>query len=604
MWLLLTAVVAAPCQKVSNKVTKEQAALDKKQRQIEEATINRIRNLAMSNKQQEAYQNLISYIRPELDAQDWQAAIDKAEPFRHFFGPDSAYIDLMRTLAAPYDSTVTVHRYPIEINTINGSEYSPTISGDGNVMYFCGRFRGDNIGSEDIFVSRKKDGKWQPAQVEMALSTANGNEAPESITPDGQQMLLFINGKLFITQKTQHGWYPPQQLPKYLTISPWQADAFMTSDGKALLFAAKTIERGQERECMNIYVSEFKDGAWTKPKSLGPTINTPKDQRSPVLYSDMKTLYFCSSGHSTLGGLDVFKTTRKYDDSWTEWTEPVNLGKEINTTGDDCWYKIASDGETAYFAKTPDQVEERGSQSSKQLDLYWVTLPKLMRPEPVSIISGTITDLSGEPVYASIIWEDLETHEEIGYSLSDPTDGSYFISVPAGRMYGYYVEKDHYWPVSEYVDMRRDNSNSTDYLNVAGVDQPVEMHKIVNIQMTSIREMREQGIGVRINNVFFDFAKADLLETSVNELRRVAQYLIANNLKVEIGGHTDSRGSAELNKDLSRRRAEAVRSFLINEGCNASLLTAKGYGSSQPVAPNDTEDNMQLNRRVEIRVIK
>lgn len=589
---LLALAISVPAlgkpKKVPASVRKQQLqearAVQETRKKNQQNVINdRIRDLAMQNKETEAYQRLIATLKPYIDAKDWETAAATAEQFRHFFGnTDAAYLDLLRTLTEPVDTTVTISAFPSTINSKLGSEYSPTISGDGKTIYFCGRYRTDNLGSEDIFMSKKRGGSWYPAKLVKELSTANGNEAPESVSQDGQTLLLFYNGKLYVSQKTAYGWMEPQPLPRIINNSYWQADAILSADGQALLFAAKKAVEGEERESMNIFVStQDAMGNWSEPKSLGPTINTPFDERSPVLYSDMRTLYFCSSGHSTLGGLDVFKTTRKYEDSWTDWTEPVNLGKEINTTGDDCWYKITTDGTTAYFAK---QTETNG------LDLYWVTLPMAMRPDPVSTVSGVITDLSGKPLPAVIVWEDLETHREIGYSRSDPEDGSYFITLPEGKMYGYYVEKDGYWPASDYVDMRGDSLTPLD--------------RVENIRLTSVRQMREEGLSVCIRNVFFDLDKDELLPESQNELQRVARVIKQNNLKVEISGHTDSRGSAEHNQDLSQRRAEAVKRFLVAEGCYADRMQAVGYGETRPIADNDTEEGMQQNRRVEVRIAK
>lgn len=578
----------------------------------QEMMINRIRDLAMQDKCDEAYQRLVTLLKNDIDAKEWEAAAERAEMFRHFFGNYAPFLDLMRVLTTPIDTTVKAEAFPSTINTNMGSEYSPTLTGDCKTIYFCGRFRQDNLGSEDIFVAHKKGDYWLPARLVKELSTPNGNEAPESVSQDGQTMLLFFNGQLYISQKTVYGWSQPQILPKSINNSLWQADAILSADGRAMLFAAKKAVKGEERESMNIFVSTLDaNGIWSEPKSLGPTINTPMDERSPVLYSDMKTLYFCSSGHSTLGGLDVFKTTRKYEDSWTDWTEPVNLGKEINTTGDDCWYKITTDGTTAYFAKSPDDMPNALQASAtlptsgkkaatttvnkpSTLDLYWVTLPLQMRPDPVSTVSGVITDLGGKPLPATIVWEDLTTHKEIGYSQSDPITGEYFITLPSGKLYGYFVEKQGYWPASDYVDMRIDS---------AAIDTVKEIHKVENIKLASVRQMREQNLGMRINNVFFELDKADLLPESITELRRIAAFIRANSLKVEIGGHTDIRGTEAHNMDLSKRRAEAVMKFLIDEGgCHPTRLSATGYGASMPIAPNDTEENMQLNRRVEVKI--
>ena len=125
-----------------------------------------------------------------------------------------------------------------------------------------------------------------------------------------------------------------------------------------------------------------------------------------------------------------------------------------------------------------------------------------------------------------------------------------------------------------------------------------------NIHLTSYQQMIEQGLAVQVNNLFFPVNKYELLPQSENELVRIAEIIKAMKIRVEISGHTDSTGDPKKNMILSGQRAESVRSFLIRQGCDASLLVAKGYGATRPVADNITDEGKQLNRRVELRFIK
>ena len=125
-----------------------------------------------------------------------------------------------------------------------------------------------------------------------------------------------------------------------------------------------------------------------------------------------------------------------------------------------------------------------------------------------------------------------------------------------------------------------------------------------NIQLTSYKQMIEQGMAVQVNNLFFPVNEYELLPQSENELMRVAEIIKAKNLRVEISGHTDSSGDPKKNMVLSRQRAESVRNFLIKQGCNAALLVAKGYGATRPISDNETVEGKQMNRRVELQFIK
>ena len=224
------------------------------------------------------------------------------------------------------------------VNSVEGQEFVPVISADGKTLLFCGKHRNDSVGGEDIYISRHTAEGWSPAEPLRELCTKEGNEAPLSLSADGMKMILFKNGKLYMSVKGVEGWKEPELLSDAINISPWQADAMITSDGKALLFAAKKQTSHEWGLSVNIFVSLLNEkGEWSEPIDLGPKINTPLMDRSPVLHPDMKTLYFSSEGHHSSGDLDVFVSTRLREDSWTEWSEPVNLGKSINTEGRECW---------------------------------------------------------------------------------------------------------------------------------------------------------------------------------------------------------------------------------------------------------------------------
>ena len=280
---------------------------------------------------------------------------------------------------------------PNTINTAIGEEYGPTLTIDDNTLYFVGLNRDDTNMSEDIYVSRrdKRTGEWSSAQIVPALSTPYRNEAPTSVSGDGKTMLLFVEGRMCFSQRGPYGWTEPRPLPSYLQLGNWQADAQISADGSVLLFAANYPAEGEERASLNIFVSERdKQGRWGKPYSIGSLINTPGMERSPFLHPDMKTLYFSSDKEGTIGDLDVWVTRRLSDTCWTCWSEPENLGAQINTTGRDCWYKISTDGKTAYYAQ----------KNGRRHDIYSITLPDDKRPEPITVLAlAGHTDNVGQP---------------------------------------------------------------------------------------------------------------------------------------------------------------------------------------------------------------
>lgn len=339
--------------------------------------------------QRDIYLDLTRQLTPYIHYQQWDKATELALSYQKKLGSYADYQSLMKTLQQPEDSTVIVHAFPNTINTL-GDEYGPVLSADGRLLLFCGKDRRDNLRGEDIYYSRLLgDGQWTRARLLMALSS-DDNDAPLSLSADGKTMLLFRRGQICVSFLDGDRWSRPAPLPESLRLSTWQADAILTADGKSLLFVAATATENDPRISPNIYVSTYNDdGTWTTPIELGPTINTPYIDRAPFLHPDMKTLYFASEGHGSLGGLDIYRCTRLNPDSWTEWSEPVNLGKQINTPGQDSWFRLSADGRIAYLSRA---FPQRG------LDLCWILLPQELRPEAVVIAEDTVATEDVPPI--------------------------------------------------------------------------------------------------------------------------------------------------------------------------------------------------------------
>ncbi|MBO7132918.1 MAG: OmpA family protein [Bacteroidales bacterium] len=527
-----------------------------------------------------AFGHLHNFIKYHIKDKKWDKALEVLKQYEDAFAGSREYEQLVKTLEAPAEKDVKIISIGNLINNTKGEEYSPCITADDRTLYFCGQHREDNLGGEDIYVSEKDaKGRWGEARLLSGINTVSGNEAPVSISADGTTMLLFKSGLLYSSEKTIDGWSEPKKLSSNINICRWQADAMITSDGQAMLFAATRQSKSEVENpgvTSNIFVSLLdKNGNWGKAIDLGPMINTPgTEDRSPFLHPDMKTLYFSSDRPSSLGGLDVFVSTRLGDDCWDCWSEPVNMGKEINTINNDYFYKISTDGKKAYF--------------SNNEDILIMNIPNRMRPDVVATVSGKLVDKDNNPVDAEIRWEDLQSGETVGRSKTDPTDGRFFIVLPLGKIYGYYVDNDSYFPISNSLDLRNEES-------VVKVEN--------DISMVSYEQMIEEGLAVPINNLFFNTGKSDLLPYSIPELRRVAEIIKSKNLTVEIAGHTDNVGDDEMNQKLSEQRAQAVKDFLVSEGCNSDKLKTIGYGSTCPVASNKTEEGRKLNRRVELRLV-
>ena len=539
-----------------------------------------------------AFVALQKLINNDISSKNWQNAIAVLNKFESNFKNDSKFKQLKETLKEQINSSIKIEQLT-SINTEIGEEYSPVVSGDSRNLFFCGYNRLDNLGGEDVYVSRKENNDWSAPEIVPGLSNEVSNDAIMSISTDGSKAVLFHNGKLAYSEKSLEGWSQLAYFPDNINNCSWNGDAMISSDGNALIFSSVREQDGfgidfshnefyhaTQAYFSDLYVSIQTENGWSNPVNLGNAINTNFIERSPFLHPDMKTLYFSSDGHGGLGKLDVYMTTRLADSCWNCWTEPINLGKEINTISDDWGYRITTDGSMAYFSKK--------SNSATTDDLFRLTLPAHLRPDIVARIEGELKNSKNEAISATIRWEDLESNKVIGTSKSDPQDGSYFIVLPMGKNYGYFVEDSSYFPMAQNLDLR----NTTNAIEV--------QKDIVAISFT---DMINEKIAVPMNNLFFEKLKSNLLAASLPELNRIAKILKEKNIKVEISGHTDNVGSESMNQKLSEERANSVKNFLISQGVNPTLIQVIGFGFSKPKTTNETEEGKAENRRVEIRFI-
>ena len=477
-------------------------------------------------------------------------------------------------------------------------ELRPTISADGNLLFFICQNHPENTkfnevpNSQDIWFSEKdSSGKWSPAvHLGFPLNTYYYN-AVFWISPDNNRILIrnaFVNGDyagngVSMCYLNRNGlWSKPEMLhirnyAKY--DRGHQNGAVMAHDGQTLLFYMSSVEGSYSNE---LYVSFLLgENDWSEPKSLGKKINLKKfNQTTPYLAPDGKTLYFSSNRPGGKGYMDIWMSTR-LDDSWQNWSEPINLPSPINTDDMDTFFTLDAGGEYAYMSTELNSYGES--------DIVRVKLLEREKPKPVILVSGNVYNKkTNKPLSATLIYETLPTGTVVGNGLSNPADGSFKFVLPYDKNYLIRAQADHFFAVSENFNL--------DSLVKAGYK---EIHK--DLYLVPI----EVGAVVRLNNVYFDFDKWFLRPESFVELDRVVKMLQENPaVVIEMSAHTDSRGSDEYNFKLSDNRAKSVTEYILSKGIAVNRISSKGYGETRPVVPNDTDENRQLNRRVEFTILK
>lgn len=315
-------------------------------------------------------------------------------------------------------------------NNVNSPYHDmlPIISPDGKTLYFARKNAPENTGAakkDDIYLSqRQANGQWSKAiNVGAPLNTDEHNFVC-AISPDGNTMYLAnkydyrTEGQgVAVSYRQKNGaWSKPSPLNIANMYNKHKYACYHLSiDEKVLVMA---IERNDTYGDMDLYVSfRYADGNWTEPVNMGPGLNTAGAEASVFLAADGKTLYFSSNGHSGYGDLDMFMS-RRLDNTWKNWSTPVNLGSKINTPGMDIYYTIPASGEYAYYSS------ERGGYGLN--DIFRITLPKELRPDAVRLDPGLYvsreTDIPKLKPYQTAEPSELDKRiEELRKQLNSPS---------------------------------------------------------------------------------------------------------------------------------------------------------------------------------------
>ena len=510
----------------------------------------------------------------------------------------------------------------------NLTSFNPTVTPDGNVLFWTVLIENGTNSTQKIWYSEMdKYGLWKKGtQMDAPLN----NKAPSAVIaamPGGNELFVFgtygeneifqemrrkmemekieliktsktprefevkyselkeaykkdlerLQNKvpLYKSYKQDRGWSAPEPInfPDFYNL--YRSDdnsnlqifggSSLSSSGRVLIYSAKHKDSLGK---LDLYVSMMEEnGTFPLGRNLGKIINTDHEEMAPFLASDDRTLYFSSNGHS---GLSVY-VTQRIGDSWTNWSPPQEISKNLKGVN---FFSIPASGNWAFI--------------SRQGNLYMTYLPQEVKPQPVILVKGRVINNKGEPISADIAYESLSTKEKKGNTVSDPKTGTFSIVLPFGENYGFYAQKSDHIPVTKHADLR----------NVDNSYKEIE----VEIVLPKI----EVGQEIVINNLFFESNKADIKKDSEAELDRLAKIMHSNpDIQVLIEGHTDNLGGSENNLVLSQARANSVALYLIqNHNIDPSRLKANGIGETNPLYPNDSNENRAKNRRVVFKILR
>jgi len=480
-------------------------------------------------------------------------------------------------------------------------ELGPVISQDGKTLYFIrSQFKpGKGFVQEEWYSDIDITGYCNTAK-KLKLPVLNIPETKSqvvSITADGSVILAAINEKdtmnkingLYFTHKYNEGWDEPEKL-NITNFENFIGDSktwgvHLAENGK-ILFLYKCISK--DNPFNEIFISFLKnDTIWSEPVKISDNVNKKSGVQgnfSPFLAPDDVTMFFSSDRAGGFGSSDIYMCKR-LDNSWLRWSDPINLGELVNSDEWEGYFMISPDGKYGYFVTS--------DKSIGQNDIFRFKFEPSFLPKPIVVITGKITDIkTSRSIPADLTFELATDKIHKYYAKFNPDKKKFRLVVPGGKKYKFKVSSNGY----------NNNAGFVDYTSVTGYK---EIKFDVALKEKTATEVVEEPEIITLDNIYFDFGKSDIKKESYPELDKIVKLLFDNSgIKIEISAHTDNVGSDDYNLKLSQARAESVLNYLVMNGIQGNRLTAKGFGSSKPIADNGTEQGRQKNRRVEFKIIK
>lgn len=480
-------------------------------------------------------------------------------------------------------------------------EYLAYVSPDDKQCYFVRRLPVKNLNQvyasdreKEVFMQamRQKNGEFNSGEpLSAPFNEGDDNQGGCSISIDNKHLYFAMmrmegglqpNCDIYVCDYNGEYWGEIKKLspvvndPKY-----WDSQPSIAADGRTLYFAS---DRPGGYGGIDLYVTK-KDpltGQWSLPQNLGPTINTPGDEKTPFMHSDSETLYFSSTGHFGFGDYDIFYSRQNEKG---EWTEPENIGSPINGETDDTGFFVSSDSKTGYFfSYNEGKVNGKGM---GRWDLFSFELYQEARPQQIAFLKGTVKNTDSTVAGAVVEIKDVNS-KKISYALVDSASGDFMAAVKKKSDVLLTVKK-------------ADHAFQSILVKGEELPGPEKEPQNIEVQLKSAKE----GESFVLNNLYYATNSAEVKAESRVVLESFAGYLKEHPaMQIEIRGHTDNVGKAEDNMALSSNRAFSVKAILEELGVEAARISAKGYGSSLPVADNSTEAGRALNRRTEFKIVK
>jgi len=438
------------------------------------------------------------------------------------------------------------------------------------------------------------------------INTDNTNDGCVAFTPDGKTM-VFAKGNtgkrkggldvdLYISRYRNNAWTEPVPLTTLNDPEAWDSSPAFSPDGKTLYFASNRKARPRDKDRANyggvdIYSAQMDSrGRFTRVKNVGPEINTPGNELFPYVAEDMK-LYFASDGHAGFGGLDIFVVRRANGKTQIE-----NLGEPVNSTGDDFGMFLFK-ADRGFFTSN-----REGGMGDDDIYTFVNEDPNL------KVVNYNLRGITYTPdstgnlqILANTKVTLYDGEGEVLQDFVTGNDGKFLFRVYENESYDMIGENEGYLTKRQGYSMKG-----------RSVDPATLKDLVTNITYDTILVLDRIVLNkpIVLENIYYGFDSANIRPSAAKELDKLVQLLIDNpEIKIELSSHTDSVDTEAYNLNLSQRRADAAVNYMIKKGIDPDRMIAKGYGESKPIARNTNPDGTdnpkgrQKNRRTEFKIL-
>ena len=357
-------------------------------------------------------------------------------------------------------------------------------------------------------------------------------------------------------------------VPGFDNLSGLQSGTISKNERLMIISTHGSLTHGMD----DLYVMEYTDNGWTHMTNLGSAVNTKYQEITPYLAIDNKTLFFASDRRGGQGGYDIYMTER-LDDTWKNWSKPVNVS-EINTSSSETSFCLIDTDPYAYFVRS-DRTNVYGDilqvpiRQNIEEDDTFVEIVDLDEGAYFKVVDGTTE--SSIPAELIILEELKRLKEKSGVFEAERLAGKTLMF----KSKGYFTTKIK---IGESVP---------------------KGENVIYLEPLTI------GTSITLENVLFERASPRILSSSFEQLDILIEVMNENeSVNIKLKGHTDGKGNPKSNLVLSQKRVDAVTEYLRKGGINKKRITGVGFGGKFPIASNETEETRRLNRRVEFEIVE